>query len=116
VDRDVKDRLAVLSALDTTERLRLVAGLLSSVLESLRGAAANAGGAPSPTPVDGELSGASGRDEVGRLVLRLRAASPPPEVMQAALREQRRLTSSADGQPGHAMALAYLEGRFSPFH
>eukprot|EP00887_Chlorella_sp_A99_P006545 scaffold3.g6545.t1 len=130
VARDPLDRLAVLSALDVAERLRLVLALQQRLLEVAERSGAAAGGArpgggmhqaaPGAAPggkaapdsdddEKGREEGDDGREELAALMQKLKEAGPPPEVLRAAQREYRRLRRGSDQHPGHAMALAYLE-------
>lgn len=125
--RTTTQRLALLGAIDPVDRLRLVHSMLAKQLEaagvaprskgkpSKRGDESEAATGDTPSSPRGEdAEGEDGGEDRSRgyvraLIARLKAKSPPQEVLDAALREAQRLRRTNEQHPGHAASLSYLE-------
>ncbi|KAK9840022.1 hypothetical protein WJX74_002213 [Apatococcus lobatus] len=128
------DRLAVLNATSTHERLQTVLVLVQQAQNNIMRAAvaAQQGKAGSSKgrrgqadalrrlqvarmQLQGKQKGGDDKEEddeaqeVVALLKRIKAAHPPPEILKVATREAKRLQRSNENHPGHAMARGYLE-------
>lgn len=111
VAQSLEDRYTLLTTLNVEERLRFVDELLKKMISTRK--------AVSPGPLLAEtdpftdsVSDAGNEpvnDPVSSVLQRLKAASPPPEVWNAAQRERQKLQRTSRQHPEYSASLAYLE-------
>eukprot|EP00192_Tetraselmis_astigmatica_P001134 CAMPEP_0117653794 /NCGR_PEP_ID=MMETSP0804-20121206/3390_1 /TAXON_ID=1074897 /ORGANISM="Tetraselmis astigmatica, Strain CCMP880" /LENGTH=1079 /DNA_ID=CAMNT_0005460011 /DNA_START=223 /DNA_END=3463 /DNA_ORIENTATION=- len=120
---DTTERLAVLSAVDVNKRIQLAIALATGALRSLgransvrlvggSGDSEGEGGPEEDEEGDGDAAAhRTGQDdnEAAALRARLKAANPPPEILEAGIKEVAKLERMGEQHPGAAGVRSYVE-------